>query len=129
MKSKNGLVVVNFYASFCQPCNEELPGMLKTIRELKDSSVNFLVVSLDEPNMYPKKLGKFLRRKKIQAPIVWLQVNDVSSFCPKIDARWSGSIPATLFLNNLTGYRKFIEDELTADAFIMELNRAINALL
>ena len=31
-----------------------------------------------------------------------------------IDVKWSGAIPATIIVNNNTGYRKFTEDQISA---------------
>ena len=45
-------------------------------------------------------------------------------FCPKVDAKWSGGIPATL-INNKTGYRKFVEEQISHK----QLKKEIMAIL
>jgi hypothetical protein len=42
-----------------------------------------------------------------------------------VDPKWSGAIPATLFINNKTGYRNFLEAQLTHK----ELKKEIMAIL
>ena len=57
------------------------------------------------------------KKHNFKTNIVWLQETDADYFCPKIDTTWSGSIPATLFVNTKTGYRKFFEGEMTVVEF------------
>ncbi|HEX4875985.1 MAG TPA: hypothetical protein VFV31_04890 [Chitinophagaceae bacterium] len=64
-------------------------------------------------------------KRKFTAPIVWLDETNADYFCPKIDPKWSGAIPATLFINNKTGYRNFMEAQLTQE----ELKKEIMAIL
>src|SRR5438067_8894697 len=43
------LLVVHFWATWCAPCVEELPGLLAYAREIKnDPSVELLAVSVDD---------------------------------------------------------------------------------
>ena len=53
--------------------------------------------------------------------LVWLDETNADYFCPKVDAKWSGAIPATLFINNKTGYRKFIEEQISHDKLKLEI--------
>jgi hypothetical protein len=43
-----------------------------------------------------------------------------------IDAKWSGAIPATIIVNNKTGYRKFFDDQISVADFEKYLNEAIS---
>jgi hypothetical protein len=76
-------------------------------------TVELLLVSLDLPDYYPAKIESFATKQKFTAPIMWLNENNADVFCPVIDKKWSGAIPASLFVNNATGYRKFIEAQVT----------------
>lgn len=50
---------------------------------------------------------------------------DYNSWIGKIDSSWSGSIPATLIINNKNGVRKFYEKEFTEE----ELNKTIQSFI
>ena len=41
-------VILDFWASWCQPCRDSLPSMLKVLKELDDDSVVFLAVNAGE---------------------------------------------------------------------------------
>ena len=118
MAAKNGdVLVINFWATFCKPCVAEIPSFIKIVDKYKASQVKLLLVSLDLPSYYPAKIASFAKKHHFKANIVWLQETDADYFCPKIDTSWSGSIPATLFVNTKTGYRKFFEGEMGAKEF------------
>ena len=104
-------MIVNFWATFCIPCIEEIPYFQALVKKHEKDSVKLLLVSLDLKDDY-KKIKPFAAKRKFTAPIVWLNESNADYFCPKVDAKWSGAIPATLFINNITGYRKFYEEQI-----------------
>ncbi len=128
MDAKNGeVLVINFWATFCKPCVAEIPSFIKISEQYKDQKVKLLLVSLDLPSYYPVKVASFAKKHNFNTPIVWLSETNADYFCPKIDKSWSGSIPATLILNPSTGYRKFFEEEISAENFETELRKAIDS--
>ena len=117
--------VVNFWATFCKPCNEEIPDFIKLADKYKKQKVKLLLVSLDLPFYVPVRLPAFIKKNKYKTNHVWLNETDADRFCPAIDAKWSGAIPATIIVNNKTGYRKFFEDQISAEDFEAVLKAAI----
>lgn len=114
-------LVVNFWATFCIPCIEEIPYFQSIIKESYKDQVELLLVSLDLPDYYPAKVNSFVKARKFTAPVVWLNESNADIFCPRIDPSWSGSIPATLFVNNKTRYRHFHEGQLDRAAYRKQL--------
>lgn len=125
--AKGEILVINFWATFCKPCVAEIPSFIKITERYKDEKVKLLLVSLDLPSYYPAKIASFSKKHNFKTNIVWLSETNADYFCPKIDKSWSGSIPATLILNTATGYRKFVEDEMSAETFEKELRRAVDS--
>jgi len=124
--SSDSIYVINFWATFCKPCVAEIPYLQKIALKYKGRKVRLLLVSLDMQEYYPEKIAAFAKKSNIQADIVWLNETNADHFCPMIDKTWSGSIPATLFVNAKTGYKKFFEEEMKEDQFEIELLKSIN---
>ena len=118
-------LIINMWATWCMPCIEELPYFQKEVKEHSKDSIQLLLVSLDFKEAFPSGITKFMNKRKITAPVVWLDETDADYFCPKIDAKWSGAIPATLFINNKTGYRNFVEEKISHE----KLKKEIMAIL
>jgi thiol-disulfide isomerase/thioredoxin len=107
--------IINFWATFCKPCIEEMPYFQEMANKYRSKGVNLVFVSLDVKEAYPAKLKNFLNKRKINQPVAFLDETDADLFCPAVDEKWSGAIPATLFINNKKGYRKFFEDQLSKE--------------
>ena len=118
-------LIINFWATFCKPCLEEIPYFQEEVKKHIKDSVKLILVSLDLEDYYPKKIQDFATKLKFTAPIVWLDEYNADYFCPKVDPKWSGAIPATLFINNAKGYRKFFEEQLSHE----KLRKEIMAIL
>jgi len=103
--------IINFWATWCAPCVEEMPWFNKIVNQNKN--VELVFVSLDNNSAYPAKIQSFVKAKKISATLIWLNETNAEVFCPIIDEDWAGSIPATLFINNSRNYRRFIEAQLS----------------
>jgi thiol-disulfide isomerase/thioredoxin len=118
-------LVINFWATWCAPCVNELKWFEKTVDEYKDKNVKVLLVSLDYGEDYPNGIAKFAKNKGYKAPIVWLNEADATMFCPEIDKKWQGTIPVTLMVNNAKGYREFYDHQLPEGQLRIALNKLV----
>ena len=111
IKQSDKPLIVNFWATFCKPCVEEIPYFQALTKKYEKEGIKLLLVSLDLKEAYPK-IKDFAVKHQFRAPIVYLNETNADIFCPKVDEKWSGAIPASLFVNNQTGYRKFFEEQI-----------------
>jgi thiol-disulfide isomerase/thioredoxin len=119
-------VIINFWATYCAPCIKEIPYFQEMVKKYESSGAKLLLVSLDFEETYPAKIRSFAKKRNFTAPIVWLDETNADYFCPKIDARWSGVMPATLFVNNKTGFRSFYEEEIPKEKLEAEVLKMIS---
>jgi thiol-disulfide isomerase/thioredoxin len=117
--------IFNFWATFCKPCVAEIPYFQQLVRKYDSSGIQLVLVSLDLSEAYPKKIYSFALKHKFTSPIKFLNETNADVFCPVVDSSWSGAIPASLFINNKTGYRKFFEEQLSSEKLEMEIKNMI----
>ena len=121
----DSVLVINFWATFCKPCVEEIPYFQTIVDKYKDQKVKLLLVSLDLKDEYPDKIKAFAVKNNYTRQIVWLNETNADYFCPRVDKKWMGGIPSTLIINPRTGYRKFFEQQLRQEEFEIELKKAL----
>lgn len=110
-KKSDKVQVINFWATWCGPCVQELP-YFQNLEARQDPSVQITLINLD----YVEKLEKvnaFLAKKKISSKVLLLDEIDYNAWIDRVDPSWGGAIPATLFINPSTGQRKFVDKGLT----------------
>jgi thiol-disulfide isomerase/thioredoxin len=111
-KKSDNIQIVNFWATWCGPCIKELPLFEKLTLE-DNPNVKVTLVSMDlDLNPNPEKVYKFVARKNLKSEVLLLDEQNPNEWINKIDKEWSGSLPATIIINQKTGERKFVGKEL-----------------
>ena len=64
---RRGVVVVNFWATWCPPCIEETPSLRKFADQMRGLGVTVIGVSVDQD---PEALAKFVASAELTFPIV-----------------------------------------------------------
>ena len=125
IKESKSPLIVNFWATFCVPCLQEIPYFQELTEQYKSSNVSLIFVSLDLKEAYPRKVNEMAKKLNLVNPVVWLNETNADYFCPKIDTSWTGGMPSTLFVNNSTGYHKFFEDQLSKEKLEREIQEMV----
>ncbi|MFD2603794.1 redoxin domain-containing protein [Flavobacterium suzhouense] len=112
--------VVNFWATWCVPCVEELPHFEKLNEKYKQDKVKVMLVSLDMYKMVESRLLPFIKEKQLKSDVVYLRDPDQNTWLPKVDSTWSGALPATLIYNK--DRRKFYEQQFTYEELEKEVS-------
>ncbi len=124
VKNKGSVLLVDFWATWCAPCREEMPQLVALEKKLRGRGFRLITVSADEPEDKTAAL-EFLRQHGVPDPAYLKNVDDDDAFITAIDKEWSGALPA-LFLYDRQGnlVRKFI-----GETKIEILERAVRDLL
>jgi thiol-disulfide isomerase/thioredoxin len=69
MKSKESRSLVVAMASWCGPCRDELPSLIKLHNKYKDRGLKIIGISLDVDG--PEAMQKIADRIKVNFPIYW----------------------------------------------------------
>ncbi len=95
-KDNDTTYVVNFWATWCTPCVQELPYFVELNKTYKNQAFKLILVSLDFKKDYIRKLQPFVVERSLESHVVVLEDNHSNYWIDDIDKTWSGSIPATL---------------------------------
>jgi len=84
------VVLVNFWATWCPPCREEIPEMIALQKQYKDQ---LLIVGISEDDDPPEKVLKFAQQQGINYPIVM--------YTPELTADYGGvpALPTTFLID------------------------------
>lgn len=101
-KPKDKPLLVNFWATYCDPCRDEFPDLVKVDTDFRPKSLEFVTVSLDDVGDIKTKVPEFLAQMKATMPAYLLDVSDPEPAINAVDPKWQGEMPAT-FLYNAKG--------------------------
>lgn len=125
LKQNNDTIyVINFWATWCIPCIKELPAFEQANSEYKNQRFKMLLVNLDFGKEVIKRVDDFRKKRMLSADIIILDDPDTNAWIPKIDADWSGAIPATIIYRN--DKWQFYGHSFTYEELKTEIEKFIN---
>ncbi|HEU4797232.1 MAG TPA: TlpA disulfide reductase family protein [Pyrinomonadaceae bacterium] len=92
-------LLVNFWATFCDPCRDEFPDLVKIDKDFRPQSLDFVTVSLDDIGDINTTVPEFLGSMNATMPAYLLNVSDPEPAINLVDAKWRGDLPATYLYN------------------------------
>jgi len=103
LQSHRGKVVLlNLWATWCDPCREEFPALVKFQKDYR--GVEVLFVSVDDPDQVKDSVAPFLKEQGVTGVTYLKDAKQDGAFIDRLDPAWSGAIPAT-FLYDREGRR------------------------
>lgn len=95
-------LLVNFWATWCDPCRDEFPDLVKIDGDYRAKGLDFIAITLDDLKDLNTEVPKFLRVMRAKMPVFLLNVADPEPAMKAVGPGWSGALPAT-FLYNAKG--------------------------
>ncbi|OKL36923.1 peroxiredoxin family protein [Domibacillus mangrovi] len=94
LHSQRGKVVIlNFWATWCQPCQKEVPHLQAFYENFKDKDVEILAVNLSHKDNRVKVIQSFAKKYNVTFPILLDKKGEVSTMYGVF------TVPTTIILN------------------------------
>ena len=104
--SRAPAVLVNVWATWCDPCREEMPDLLRFLRDHRAAGLRLVLISADDPDAGPE-VRRALAAAAAQAGLaaapdarLFIKQDDDMKFIDGLDPRWSGALPATFLFDD-----------------------------
>jgi len=95
-KYRGKALLVNFWATWCEPCREEYPMLNDLARQYAPQGLHVVGVSFDDDGEM-LLVRRFLARYKPVFPNYRKRSGKQEAFVQSVNAGWTGAIPASFF--------------------------------
>jgi thiol-disulfide isomerase/thioredoxin len=119
--NKGKPVIVNFWATWCEPCIAEMPQLAAFAEAFTPKGAVFISVSVDHPDTIEGSVKPFVRDKKIPFDVAVIRATDPDEVGKALElADWSGAVPVTLVYGRdgvlIKQWSKEVTQEILAEA-------------
>lgn len=92
-------LLINFWATWCDPCREEFPDLVRLDAAYK-GKIDLVTVSLDDVADIKTIVPKFLREMKADMPAYLLSTPDENEAIMLVSKDWAGNLPLTVLYDS-----------------------------
>jgi thiol-disulfide isomerase/thioredoxin len=117
-------VLVNVWASWCGPCREEFPGLVRIAHKYQGRGLKVMLISADfDTDMAAVK--RFLAEQGVDFPS-YIKAEKDQEFIDSLDKRWSGALPATFIYDGSGNLRDFWEGKASFNEFEQKVTKVLD---
>ena len=120
-------LMINFWATWCDPCREEFPDLVKLDKAYK-GKIDFITVSLDDLADIDRDVPKFLREMKAEMPAFLLRTADESAAIALVSKDWAGNLPLTVLFNQSGDVAYMRAGKIHPETVTAEIDKLLIAL-
>ncbi|MBA3351951.1 MAG: TlpA family protein disulfide reductase [Blastocatellia bacterium] len=118
-------LLVNFWATWCDPCREEFPDLVKLDAEYK-GKIDFITISLDELSEIARDVPKFLSEMKAEMPAYLLKAEDDDAAITIVSKDFAGALPFTILYDASGKQAYFRQGKVKMETLRAELDKLLS---
>jgi thiol-disulfide isomerase/thioredoxin len=94
-KNKGKVLFINTWATWCVPCKEEFPDLVRLQDHYKNSDVVFIGISVDLEDHIESMVKPFLQSQNVNFQNYVQNFKDPADLINLLNENWRGAVPAT----------------------------------
>ncbi|HRI86351.1 MAG TPA: TlpA disulfide reductase family protein [Ignavibacteria bacterium] len=120
--NKDKVLLFNYWATWCKPCVEEFPDLMKLHKNYKDKDFKLIFVSLDFGEDFKDEITAFLKKSGVDFDTYYNNFNKDEELLNYVDKNWEGGIPGTFIYDKTGKLRKSLIGKHDYDDFKKEVD-------
>lgn len=118
---KGQVVMLDFWATWCPPCREEMPSLVKLAKEYESQGLVFVAANRDDPDSAPSEVRAFVNRHQPDLAPYIVYAPDEMAMAFQVSA-----LPTLYFLDREGKVVDAQRGMLSEDALRRRIERALN---
>jgi len=124
LKPNGKPLLINFWATWCDPCREEFPDLVKIAADYKDK-VDLITISLDDLADIGGDVPKFLAQMKSDSPAYLLKTPDEGAAIAFVTEDWQGGLPFTILFDKEGKTVYFKQGKFSTELLRAEIDKGL----
>lgn len=118
ISERNGnYLFINIWATWCVPCREEFPDIVKLHKKYGKSNIDFVSISVDFNEEITSKVIPFLNENNVDFKSYIQAFKNDEELINLINKDWQGAIPVTVIYNPMGQIVEFINGAKSYSVF------------
>ncbi len=117
-------LLINFWATWCDPCREEFPELVKIDADYK-GKLDFFTISLDDLAEINRDVPKFLLEMKSTIPAYLLKTENEETAIASVSKDWQGGLPFTILFNSKGETAYLRQGKIKPDILRAEIDKVL----
>ncbi len=101
--SGSSVVLLNVWASWCAPCIDEMPGLVRLRADYPAKDLDLIMISTDDPDDIDSLVAPALSKAGVKFRTYILATGDDDAFIRSLHPDWTGALPATFITDRTSG--------------------------